>query len=104
MGRQYSSWVAKKRRTKKQKVVARSRALTYSLSGKVGLISKKSVTTKSKKKTKINKNKQGKKMLNNGESLFGYDPGLIRGDLTKTVLLSILAVATIVVIKLFGII
>jgi len=66
---------SKKRRTKKQKVAARA-SFVYKLSKE-----------KNKTNTKVKPN-----------SLFAYDTGLIRSDLTKTLILSILAVATIVAI------
>lgn len=76
--------MAKKRRTRRQKIAARSKAIVYSLPKQAKRIKNKAVRSE--------------------KTVFFYDPGLIRSDLTKTAVLSILAVATIVVIYFLKII
>lgn len=86
---QYSgAQMAKARRTRKQKLGAKQRRssnLEFRLT-KEGL-------------EKISKSKLQKSQSKSEKSLFSYDPGLIRSDLTKTMVVSILAVATIVAVS-----
>ncbi len=61
-------------------------------------------TRKQKIQAKAKPFKNVAKPVKKRESIFLYDPGLIRSDLTKTLVLSILAVATIVAIYFLKII
>lgn len=82
--------MAKGRRTRKQRqqAVKHRQDFTYTLP-----------TVLSKTKTvRVDTVKSGPKT---SEGLFSYDMGLIRADLTKTLVLSILAVAAIVAIYWF---
>ncbi len=79
--------MGKKRRTRRQKQRAKHQF-------PIVVQSKKSTEQEIKPEKKMKK----------ANSLFSYDVGLIRVDLTKTLILSILAVATIVVIYLLKII
>lgn len=81
--------MGKGRRTKKQKLTAKRVGVVYSLP-KNEQVPDRQVAVAERAK--------------NYDPLFAYDPRLILTDLTKTVVLSILAVATIVAVYYFKII
>ena len=88
----------KKRRTKQQKIIAKLRRELEKK--KVEKVGKVDLPSKSKGKSRLKLKKEKKKVPITKAQLFAYEPKLIKKDLIKTLLLSIIFIIIIVVIKL----